>query len=49
MIDFTAKLLGLDLKEAAEKLTADFGIDAPFEGSHIEPAPVVKTGKEELR
>lgn len=48
VIDFTAKLFGLDLKEAAEKLAADFGIDAPFEGSHIEPAPVVKTGKAAL-
>ena len=45
VIDFTAKLFGLDLKEAAEKLAADFGIEAPFEGFHIEPAPVVKTGK----
>lgn len=48
VIDFTAKLFGLDLKEAAEKLAADFGIDAPFEGSLIEPAPVVKTDKAAL-
>ena len=44
VIDFTAKLFGLDLKETAEKLAADFGIEAPFEGSSVQPQPVQKTG-----
>ena len=44
VIDFTAKLFGLNLKEAAEKLSTYFGIDAPFEGSSVQPQPVQKTG-----
>ena len=47
-VDLTAQLLGLSPKDAALRLAADFGIDAPFEGSYIEPAPVVKTGKAAL-
>lgn len=48
VIDFTAKLFGLELKEAAVKLAADFGIDVPFEGSFSVPMPVQKTGKQKL-
>lgn len=48
VINFTAKLFGLDLKEAAEKLASDFGLNAPFEGSHFEPVPVQKTDKKML-
>ena len=43
------KALGARSEESCRKADSAFGIDAPFEGSHIEPAPVVKTGKEELR
>ena len=49
VIDFTAKLFGLDLKEAAEKLATDFGIDAPFKGSSVQPQPVQKTGPTALK
>ncbi len=56
VIDFTANLFGLSVKEAAEKLSADFGINYESSykssyksGSRASPRPVKRKVSEELR
>lgn len=39
VIDFTARLFGISLKDAAEKLTADFGISADIKPIAIRQNP----------
>ena len=49
VIDFTARLFGLDLKDAADKLAADFGIDASLEGKPLPPVPARKTEQQAMK
>ena len=47
-IDFTAKLFGISLKEAAEKLAANFGIDSSSEGDRFPSCRKPKSEQEWL-
>ncbi|MCC8137895.1 MAG: CHC2 zinc finger domain-containing protein [Clostridiales bacterium] len=52
VIDFAARLFGLSVKEAAEKLATDFGINyesSHKSGSRASPRPVKRKISEELR
>lgn len=49
VIDFTARLFGLDLKDAADKLAADFGIDASLGGKPLPPVPARKTEQQAMK